>query len=145
MRKPAVVRALPTQNSMQSQPRSLAAGGDAGASLSLATRIMQALTTRSFRQHAGDWSPKDDGNGEAHDLASGVSWTPPVIAARERSRQAPMGPCTTLLTCTFSPAPWLAPLLFAASMNATISTVTAGSSGAFFVTTISTIFFTSSR
>src|SRR3954453_9710 len=39
-----------------------AAAGEAGASLSLATRIAQALTTRSFRQHAGDWSPKDDGN-----------------------------------------------------------------------------------
>src|SRR3954463_4240711 len=41
-----------------------AAAGDAGASLSLATRIAQALTTRSFRQHAGDWSLKDEGNGE---------------------------------------------------------------------------------
>src|SRR5437868_3498252 len=30
------------------------AAGDAGTSLSLATRIMQALTTRSFRQHASD-------------------------------------------------------------------------------------------
>src|SRR3954452_6448709 len=44
------------------------AAGDAGASLSLATRIAQALTTRSFRQHAGDWSLKDDGNGETPDL-----------------------------------------------------------------------------
>src|SRR6202008_5025823 len=35
-----------------------AAAGDAGTSLSLATRITQALTTRSFRQHAGDWSLK---------------------------------------------------------------------------------------
>src|SRR3981189_1741049 len=32
------------------------AAGDAGTSLSLATRITQALMTRSFRQHAGDWS-----------------------------------------------------------------------------------------
>ena len=38
------------------------------ASLALATRITQALTTRSFRQHAGDWSVKDDGNGERPDL-----------------------------------------------------------------------------
>ncbi len=45
-----------------------AAAGDAGTSLSLATRITQALTTRSFRQHAGDWSLKDDGNGETPDL-----------------------------------------------------------------------------
>src|SRR5712675_1283773 len=48
--------------------RETAAAGDAGASLSLATRIAQALTTRSFRQHAGDWSLKDDDNGEAPDL-----------------------------------------------------------------------------
>src|SRR5205085_5467307 len=44
------------------------AEGDAAASLSLATRITQALTTRSFRQHAGDGSMKDDGNGEAPEL-----------------------------------------------------------------------------
>src|SRR3954468_24701156 len=36
--------------------REAAAAGDAGTSLSLATRITQALTTRSFRQHAGDGS-----------------------------------------------------------------------------------------
>jgi len=48
--------------------REAAVAGDAGTSLSLATRITQALTTRSFRQHAGDWSLKDDGNGEAPDL-----------------------------------------------------------------------------
>ncbi|MHB8270735.1 decarboxylase [Bradyrhizobium sp.] len=45
-----------------------AAAGDAGTSLSLATRITQALTTRSFRQHAGDGSLKDDGDGEAPEL-----------------------------------------------------------------------------
>src|SRR6185295_3664445 len=48
--------------------REAAASGDAGTSLSLATRITQALTTRSFRQHAGDGSLKEDGNGEAPDL-----------------------------------------------------------------------------
>ncbi|MET3844447.1 decarboxylase [Bradyrhizobium sp. OAE829] len=48
--------------------REAASAGDAAASLALATRIMQALTTRSFRQHAGDWNPKDDGNGEDPDL-----------------------------------------------------------------------------
>src|SRR5438552_3281117 len=44
-----------------------------------------------------------------------------------------------------SPAPWLWPLFNAASMNATISTVTAISSGACFVWNISTIFLSSSR
>ena len=48
--------------------REAASAGDAAASLGLATRITQALTTRSFRQHAGDWSLKDDGNGEAPEL-----------------------------------------------------------------------------
>ncbi len=48
--------------------REAAAAGDAGTSLSLATRITQALTTRSFRQHAGDGSLKDDGDGEAPEL-----------------------------------------------------------------------------
>jgi len=33
--------------------REAASAGDAAASLGLATRITQALTTRSFRQHAG--------------------------------------------------------------------------------------------
>src|SRR3979411_278104 len=48
--------------------REAALAGDAATSLALATRIAQALQTRSFRQHAGDWSPKDDGNGEGPDL-----------------------------------------------------------------------------
>lgn len=50
--------------------REAASAGDAAASLGLATRITQALTTRSFRQHAGDWSQKDDGNGEAPELVT---------------------------------------------------------------------------
>src|SRR6202008_2966340 len=33
-----------------------ATAGDAAASLGLATRITQALQTRSFRQRAGDWN-----------------------------------------------------------------------------------------
>ena len=45
--------------------REAASAGDAAGSLGLATRITQALKTRSFRQHAGDWDPKDDGNGDA--------------------------------------------------------------------------------
>jgi arginine decarboxylase len=48
--------------------REAATAGDAAASLALSTRITQALQTRSFRQHAGDWSEKDDGNGDATDL-----------------------------------------------------------------------------
>src|SRR5260370_171653 len=39
--------------------REAATGGDAAASLALSTRITQALQTRSFRQHAGDWSETD--------------------------------------------------------------------------------------
>lgn len=41
--------------------REAATAGDAAESLGLTTRITQALMTRSFRQHAGDWDPKDDG------------------------------------------------------------------------------------
>src|SRR3954453_21861150 len=48
--------------------REAASAGDAAASLGLATRITQALTTRSFRQHAGDSGDKDDGNGDTTDL-----------------------------------------------------------------------------
>src|SRR5262245_12244867 len=38
--------------------REAAAGSDGATSLALATRITQALATRSFRQHAGDWNAK---------------------------------------------------------------------------------------
>jgi arginine decarboxylase len=48
--------------------RETASAGDAAASLALATCITQALMTRSFRQHAGDWNPMDDGNGDAPEL-----------------------------------------------------------------------------
>ena len=51
----------------------------------------------------------------------------------------------TAHTLTDSPAPWFAPLLFAASINATSSTVSAMSSGAFPVANICTTFFSSSR
>ncbi len=50
--------------------REAASSGDASASLSLASRITQALATRSFRQHAGDWNARDDGNGDAPELVS---------------------------------------------------------------------------
>jgi len=55
----------------------------------LATRITQALTTRSFRQHAGDWSLKDDGNGEAPDLCNDIwaaSGAPSLFRNPDRHR-----------------------------------------------------------
>ncbi len=45
-----------------------AVSGDAATSLGLSTRIVQALTTRSFRQHAGEWNLHDDGAGDVPDL-----------------------------------------------------------------------------
>ena len=45
-----------------------AAAGDAATSLGLSTRIVQALMTRSFRQHAGDWSVNEDGSGGVPEL-----------------------------------------------------------------------------
>jgi arginine decarboxylase len=45
-----------------------AAAGDAATSLALSTRIVQALQTRSFRQHAGDWNLLDEGEGGVPDL-----------------------------------------------------------------------------
>jgi arginine decarboxylase len=38
-----------------------AASGDAATTASLATKIMQALQTRSFRQHTADWDVHEDG------------------------------------------------------------------------------------
>lgn len=48
--------------------REAASAGDAAGSLGVATRITQALVTRSFRQHAGHWNAEDDGNGDAPEL-----------------------------------------------------------------------------
>jgi arginine decarboxylase len=45
-----------------------AAGNDAAGALALATRIAQALVTRSFRQHAGDWDVLVDSDTEMPDL-----------------------------------------------------------------------------
>ncbi|MGN1289036.1 MAG: decarboxylase, partial [Bradyrhizobium sp.] len=45
-----------------------ASSGDAATSLALSTRIAQALQTRSFRQHAGDWSPEGEGDNGVPDL-----------------------------------------------------------------------------
>ena len=57
-----------------------AAAGDAATSLGLSTRIVQALMTRSFRQHAGDWSVNEDGNGGVPDLL------PPAFGRSEARR-----------------------------------------------------------
>ncbi|MBR0798804.1 decarboxylase [Bradyrhizobium jicamae] len=45
-----------------------AAAGDAATSHALATRIAHALQTKSFRQHAGDWSTQEESNGDVPDL-----------------------------------------------------------------------------
>src|SRR3954470_1155378 len=48
--------------------REAASAGDAAGSFALATRITQALQTKSFRQHAADPGDKDDSNGDTTDL-----------------------------------------------------------------------------
>ena len=50
-----------------------AASGDAAATAALATRIMQSLQTRSFRQHASDWELHDDGDARSDRLAAAVA------------------------------------------------------------------------
>ncbi|KWV60435.1 decarboxylase [Bradyrhizobium macuxiense] len=45
-----------------------AAVGDAAKSLALVTQIVQALQTKSFRHHAGDWNAEDEGDGDVPDL-----------------------------------------------------------------------------
>ena len=57
-----------------------AAAGDAATSLALSTRIVQALMTRSFRQHAGDWSVNEDSSGGIPDLL------PPAFGRSEARR-----------------------------------------------------------
>ncbi len=44
------------------------ASGDAAATAALATRILQALQVRSFRQHSGDWDVHEDSDGALPDL-----------------------------------------------------------------------------
>src|SRR4051794_40046333 len=45
-----------------------ASSGDASAAASLATRILHALQTRSFRQHTGDWDVHEDSERSTTDL-----------------------------------------------------------------------------
>lgn len=60
--------------------REAATSGDAATSVALATRMTQALTTKSFRQHSGDWNLHDDGNGDIPDML------PPTFGGREAHR-----------------------------------------------------------
>ena len=57
-----------------------ATSGDAAASLLLSTRIAQALTTKSFRQHASDWNVNDEAEGDVPDLL------PPAFGRKEAHR-----------------------------------------------------------
>jgi arginine/lysine/ornithine decarboxylase len=57
-----------------------AASGDAATCFALATKIAQALTTKSFRQHAGDWNLHDEGDGDVPDLL------PPSFGRKEAHR-----------------------------------------------------------
>ena len=57
-----------------------AASGDASATAALATRILQAMQTRSFRQHANDWDIHDDGERAPTDLL------PPSLGSSESRR-----------------------------------------------------------
>ena len=53
---------------MMAALRDRASSNDAAGALALAMRITQALLTRSFRQHAGDWDIQGDGDTEMPDL-----------------------------------------------------------------------------
>jgi arginine decarboxylase len=57
-----------------------AASGDAATSFALSTRIAQALTTKSFRQHAADWNANDESDGDVPDLL------PPAFGRKEAHR-----------------------------------------------------------
>jgi arginine decarboxylase len=57
-----------------------AASGDASATAALATRILQSLQTRSFRQHASDWDVHEDGEQAAGDLL------PPALGRTDSRR-----------------------------------------------------------
>jgi len=57
-----------------------AASGDAPGTAALATRILQSLQTRSFRQHGNDWDLHDDGERAPTDLL------PPSLGLTESRR-----------------------------------------------------------
>ncbi|MGY4306377.1 arginine decarboxylase [Bradyrhizobium sp. USDA 4369] len=60
--------------------REAATSGDAAMSVALATRITQALTTKSFRQHASDWNAQDEGNDDIPDML------PPTFGGKQAHR-----------------------------------------------------------
>jgi arginine decarboxylase len=60
--------------------KEVAASGDAPGTAALATRILQSLQTRSFRQHANDWDIHDDGERALTDLV------PPSLGRTESHR-----------------------------------------------------------
>jgi arginine decarboxylase len=53
---------------LMAELRERAAASDASGVLALAMRISQALVTRSFRQHAGDWDVHPDADTEMPEL-----------------------------------------------------------------------------
>src|ERR1700759_4988513 len=53
---------------MMAALRDRASANDAAGVLALAMRITQALQTRSFRQHAGDWDVQPDNENEMPEL-----------------------------------------------------------------------------
>ena len=57
-----------------------AASGDASGTAALATRILQSMQTKSFRQHANDWDIHDDGERAPTDLL------PPSLGHAESRR-----------------------------------------------------------
>jgi arginine decarboxylase len=60
--------------------RESAASGDASGTAALASKMLQALQTRSFRQHAADWDVHDDGEGGLPDLL------PPALGRTDAHR-----------------------------------------------------------
>ena len=60
--------------------KATAASGDASATASLANRMMQALQTKSFRQHANDWDVHDDSGRTQTELV------PPSLGQAESRR-----------------------------------------------------------
>jgi arginine decarboxylase len=65
---------------LMSALRDRAASGDAAGTLALVMRMTQALQTRSFRQHSGDWDLHAEDDGEIPDLL------PPAFGHTEQRR-----------------------------------------------------------
>ena len=65
---------------LMSAVRDQAAANDARAIATLVRRITRALLTRSFRQHASDWDPHEDGESTAAEVL------PPALARSDGHR-----------------------------------------------------------